>query len=169
MARLGRFKTPKINTVIGSGTRIEGDLKFTGGLHVDGVIIGNVLASGEGRTALILSEQGVVEGDVKVPNIVLNGKVVGDVYSNERLELASNARVTGTLYYKLLEMAIGAEVNGQLISSEKPPKARKDVPKDASAPKEVTKAKPAAPEDARKEPRLKDIQAAAGSLNTGNS
>ena len=127
MGRLKRFKAPKINTVIGNETRIEGDLKFTGGLHVDGIIHGNVMASGEGKAALILSEQGVVEGDVRVPNIVLNGKVVGDVYSSERVELASNARVTGTLYYKLLEMAMGAEVNGQLVSSEEPARIHKDT------------------------------------------
>lgn len=159
MGRLKRFKAPKINTVIGNETRIEGDLKFTGGLHVDGVIHGNVIASGEGKAALILSDQGVVEGDVRVPSIVLNGKVVGDVYSSERVELASNARVTGTLYYKLLEMAMGAEVNGQLISSEEPPKIRED---NAAAEQK-------APDDGAKETGPEKIQAAAGIINTHNS
>lgn len=152
MGRLKRFKAPKINTVIGNETRIEGDLKFTGGLHVDGVIHGNVIASGEGNAALILSDQGVVEGDVRVPNIVLNGKVVGDVYSSERVELASNAKVTGTLYYKLLEMAIGAAVNGQLISWEEPA----NIPKNSAAEEEK------APEDEDKKMGPEKIQVAAG-------
>jgi len=159
MGRLKRFKAPKINTVIGNETRIEGDLKFTGGLHVDGVIHGNVIASEEGRAALILSDQGVVEGDVRVPNIVLNGKVVGDVHSSERVELASNARVTGTLYYKLLEMAMGAEVNGQLISSEEPAKMTKNT----------TAVEQKAPEDEVKKIGPEKIQAAGGGINTHNS
>ncbi|MCP3869085.1 MAG: polymer-forming cytoskeletal protein [Gammaproteobacteria bacterium] len=120
MGRLKRFKPPKIVTVIGIGSTINGDLCFSGGLHVDGVIHGNVMADDDPGAALILSEQGVVEGDVNVPNVILNGNVVGDVHSSNRVELAPNARVTGTLYYKLLEMAMGAEVNGQLISSDDP-------------------------------------------------
>lgn len=159
MGRLKRFKVPKINTVIGNETRIEGDLKFAGGLHVDGVIHGNVIANGKAGAALILSEQGVVEGDVRVPNVVLNGKVVGNVYSSERVELAANAKVTGTLYYKLLEMAMGAEVNGQLISSEEPPKIGKDT----------AAAEQKAPDDGAKETGPTNIQAAAGSINTRNS
>ena len=159
MGRLKRFKVPKINTVIGNETRIEGDLEFAGGLHVDGVIHGNVIANGKAGAALILSEQGVVEGDVRVPNVVLNGKVVGNVYSSERVELAANAKVTGTLYYKLLEMAMGAEVNGQLISSEEPSKIGKDT----------AAAEQKAPDDGAKETGPTNIQAAAGSINTRNS
>ena len=159
MGRLKRFKAPKINTVIGKDTRIEGDLKFAGGLHVDGVIRGNVIANGEASAALILSEQGVVEGDVRVPNVVLNGKVVGDVYSSERLELAAGAKVTGTLYYKLLEMAMGAEVNGQLISSEEPSEIGKDT---AAVEQKV-------PDDGANERGPQKLQAAAGSINTRNS
>ena len=159
MGRLKRFKTPKINTVIGNETRIEGNLKFSGGLHVDGFIRGNVVANGQASAALILSEQGVVEGDVRVPNIVLNGKVVGDVYSSERVELASNAKVTGTLYYAMLEMAMGAEVNGQLISSDETSKTGKDT----------AAVEQKAPDDGAKETGPTNIQAAAGSINTRNS
>jgi len=157
--RLKRFKIPKINTVIGNETRIEGDVKFAGGLHVDGVIRGNVIANGEGSAALILSEQGVVEGDVRVPNVVLNGKVVGDVYSSERVELAVNAKVTGNLHYRMLEMAMGAEVNGQLISSEETSKTGEDI----------AAVEQKAPDDGAKKTGPTNIQAAAGSTNTRNS
>lgn len=118
MARFKKFKAPKIATVIGSGTTINGDVNFTGGLHVDGLICGNVQVDENGPSALTLSEQGKVEGDIRVPNVILNGTVVGDVYASERVELAPKARITGTVYYNLLEMSMGAEVNGQLIHSK---------------------------------------------------
>ena len=118
MARFKKFRAPKIATVIGSGTTIHGDVNFTGGLHVDGLVCGNVMVERGGESALTLSEQGRVEGDIQVPNVILNGTVVGDVYASERVELAPKAKVTGTVYYNLLEMAMGAEVNGQLIHTK---------------------------------------------------
>ena len=109
------FSSARIDTLIGQGTEINGDLVFSGGLHVDGKICGNVLAE-EGSTAiLILSEFGRIEGEVKVPNMVLNGEIVGDVYGSIRVELAPKSRIKGSVYYNLIEMAIGAEVNGGLI------------------------------------------------------
>ena len=118
MARGKRFKAPKVATVVGQGTVITGDVGFSGGLHLDGAIKGNVSGDAENNSTLTVSEQGAVEGDVRVENLILNGAIVGDVYANGRVELASNARVTGTVYYRLLEMAMGAEVNGQLVHSE---------------------------------------------------
>lgn len=109
------FNSARIDTLIGQGTEINGDLIFSGGLHVDGKVTGNVVAE-EGSTAiLILSEFGRIEGEVKVPNMVLNGEIVGDVYGSIRVELAPKSRVKGSVYYNLIEMAIGAEVNGGLI------------------------------------------------------
>lgn len=118
MARFRKFRPPKITTVIGVDTELRGDLRFHGGLHVDGNIKGDVSSVADERAALILSESGTVEGDVRVANVILNGTVIGDVYASERAELAPRARVTGTLYYRLLEMAMGAEVNGQLVRME---------------------------------------------------
>lgn len=118
MARAKRLKAPKVATVIGQGTVITGDVGFAGGLHLDGAIKGNVSGEAESNSTLTVSEQGSVEGDVRIENLILNGTVVGDVYADGRVELASNARVTGTVYYRLLEMAMGAEVNGQLVHSD---------------------------------------------------
>lgn len=115
MARIRKFKPPKVSTVIGQGTRLVGDLHFTGGLHLDGTVQGNVTADSGTHATLTVSELGRVEGDVRVDNLILNGTVVGDVYATERVELASKANVTGTVHYRLLEMAMGAEVNGQLV------------------------------------------------------
>jgi len=118
MLRRKKFKAPKIATVIGSGTTIKGDLSFTGGIHIDGTIQGNVIVDSDDSSALTLSEKGTIEGDVKVPYIILNGQVTGDVYASERVELAPNAKVSGTVYYKMLEMAMGAEVNGKLVHTQ---------------------------------------------------
>ncbi len=115
MARFKKSRAPKIATVIGAGTKIHGDIEFSDGLHIDGVIKGNVMAVQDTDSALTLSENGTIEGEVHVCNIVINGKVTGDVYGSQRVELAPDARVTGTVYYNLLEMAMGAEINGQLV------------------------------------------------------
>lgn len=110
----------RIDTVIGQNTRLEGDVSFSGGLHIDGKIKGNIIAEPGAEAVLTLSEQGSVEGDITVPNLVLNGAVAGDVHVSERLELASHAKVTGDVFYHLLEMAMGAEVNGNLVHRSEP-------------------------------------------------
>lgn len=113
-----KFKAPKVSTVIGHGTAIVGDMTFAAGLHLDGSIVGNITGEEETHATLTVSEKGAIEGDVRVDNLILNGSVIGDVYASDRAELAADARVTGTVYYKVLEMAAGAEVNGQLVHKE---------------------------------------------------
>lgn len=105
----------KIDTLIGQNTEVRGDVVFRGGLHVDGVIKGNVTAAVDGSSMLSLSERGRIEGEVRVPNLVLNGTVIGDVYSGNHIELATKSRINGNLYYKVMQMAGGAEVNGKLV------------------------------------------------------
>ena len=117
-----KFRAPKVSTVIGEGTTISGDLVFSGGLHLDGSVKGDISASEGDEVTLTVSEKGEVNGDVRVTHMILNGTVIGDVYVTGRVELAPQARVTGSLYYKLLEMAMGAEVNGQLIHTDGEPK-----------------------------------------------
>ena len=91
-----------------------GDVHFSGGLHIDGTVKGNVIAEGD-ESLVTTSEKARIEGNVHVHNIVLSGEVIGDVYALKHIELAPNARVTGNVYYNLIEMAGGAEVNGSLI------------------------------------------------------
>ena len=114
-----KFNSARIDTLIGQGTELKGNLSFSGGLHVDGKIIGNVEADENSDAMLILSEFGCIEGDVKVPNMVLNGEIVGDVFGFNRVELAPKSRINGSVYYNLIEMAIGAEVNGGLVHESK--------------------------------------------------
>ncbi len=110
-----KTKSTKIDTLIGQNSELSGDITFSGGLHVDGVVKGNIYAEPESGSTLSVSERGFIEGDVEVPNIVLNGAVNGDVHASEHIELAEKARVTGNVYYKLIEMIRGAEVNGNLV------------------------------------------------------
>jgi len=110
-----KSKSIKIETLVGSAMKIKGDLVFSGGLHVDGKIVGNVIAEENSHSMLVLSDQGKIEGEVKVPYVVLNGRVTGDVYASERVELSKQGQVEGNVYYNLLEMAMGAEVNGNLV------------------------------------------------------
>jgi cytoskeletal protein CcmA (bactofilin family) len=108
-------KITKIDTLIGHNSEITGDVSFSGGLHVDGVVKGNIYADPDSGSVLSVSERGLIEGEVRVPNIMLNGTVRGDVHAAEHIELAEKAKVVGNVYYTLIEMVRGAEVNGNLV------------------------------------------------------
>jgi cytoskeletal protein CcmA (bactofilin family) len=104
-----------VETLVGANTRISGDVHFSGGCHVDGTVNGSVTADPDSKSALSISEGANVDGGVTVPYVVLNGIVRGDVFANQRVELGPTARVIGNVYYNLIEMAIGAEINGKLV------------------------------------------------------
>lgn len=115
-----KIRSSKIDTLIGQGVEITGDIKFDGGLHLDGKIIGNAIAEVGGNSVFIVSDKGRVEGDIRVSFAIINGEVTGNVYASEKLELSSKARINGNVHYSLLEMASGAEVNGKMVhESEK--------------------------------------------------
>jgi cytoskeletal protein CcmA (bactofilin family) len=110
-----------ITTLIAEGTMIRGDVEFAGGLHLDGFIEGAISAEGA-HAVLTLSDKGRVTGEIRTSNAVINGTVRGDIVIGERLELASSARIEGNVYYKVLEMAAGAQVNGQMVYQPDPPR-----------------------------------------------
>lgn len=120
-------KQSKIDTLIGPNTRINGDVIFAGGFHLDGYINGNVKAEAGAHAVLSVSEQGCVEGSVAVPSIILNGVVKGDIEADDRVELGPKAKVHGNVHYAVIETAIGAQINGKLIHRAAP--ARKVEPK----------------------------------------
>lgn len=115
-----KAKSTRIDTLIGQHTHIKGDVSFSGGLRIDGSIAGNINATGDKESVLTLSEMGSIEGEVRVPNLVINGTITGNVYASEHVELATKARVKGNVYYHLLEMAMGSSVNGQMIHINEP-------------------------------------------------
>jgi cytoskeletal protein CcmA (bactofilin family) len=105
----------RIDSLIGVGTRIEGNVTFAGGLRVDGEIKGNVRATDGQTGTLVISEQARVEGEVVVSHIVINGTIVGPVQASEFIELQPRSRVTGDVQYNALEMHLGAVVEGRLV------------------------------------------------------
>ena len=105
----------RIDCLIGAGTTIQGDITFTGGLRVDGHIRGSVLAADGQPGTLVLSEHARIEGEIRVSHVVINGAVVGPVHAVEYVELQSKANVTGDVYYKTVEIQLGAVVQGRLV------------------------------------------------------
>ncbi len=105
----------RIDSLIGAGTRIEGDVRFAGGLRVDGEIKGNIIADAGKQSTLVLSEHARVEGEIKVTHLVVNGAITGPVNASEYLELQHKAKVIGDVHYKTLEVQLGAIVEGRLI------------------------------------------------------
>jgi cytoskeletal protein CcmA (bactofilin family) len=105
----------RIDSLIGVGTRIEGNVNFAGGLRVDGEIVGNVTAVSDQPSTLVVSEQARIEGEIRVSHLVVNGEICGPVYAAEFLELQSRSRVKGDVHYSTLEMHLGAIVDGHLV------------------------------------------------------
>jgi len=111
-----KFKPPAFTTVIGAGTVIDGGLSFSGGLHLDGEILGDVIADSESKNStLTVSDQARIVGNVSAANIIVNGSIEGDVYSSSLIELAEHARISGQIHYQQLEMAMGASVDGGMV------------------------------------------------------
>lgn len=114
---LGRKKTASVSgatTLISHETVIVGDVHFSGNLDVEGLVQGNIIAQSGKEARLRVVGKGRVEGEIRVPCVIVNGAVQGNVYSSKHLELASKSRVQGNVFYTLVEMAAGAEVNGSL-------------------------------------------------------
>jgi cytoskeletal protein CcmA (bactofilin family) len=107
-------KQARIDTLIGRASRVQGDLEFSGGLHLDGSIAGNVRADPVEGSSLSISETGSIEGNVEAWNVMLNGTVRGDIVARERVVLGATARVQGNVYYGVIEMTLGAQIMGKL-------------------------------------------------------
>jgi cytoskeletal protein CcmA (bactofilin family) len=107
-------KQARIDTLIGKASKVQGDLEFVGGLHLDGSIAGNVRADPSQDSSLSVSETGSIEGNVEADSVMLNGAVKGDIMARGRVVLGSTARVQGNVYYGVIEMTLGAQIMGKL-------------------------------------------------------
>ena len=105
----------RIDSLIGAGTTIEGNICFTGGLRVDGQVRGNVVSADDKPGTLVLSDQARIEGEIRVAHAVINGTVIGAVNVLEYVELQGKANVTGDVQYRTLEIQLGAVVQGRLV------------------------------------------------------
>ena len=112
--------TGHFDTLISNKTQLEGDLHFSGGLHIDGKVKGTIRADESSEAIVRISDVGEVDGDVIAPHVIVNGTVHGDVHSSKHIELAANASIKGNVYYHLIEMVMGAEVNGNLVHNKEP-------------------------------------------------
>ena len=117
MCSLKKPPIAKIETLIGAGTRIEGTLFVTGGVHLEGCVKGNVLTERDAVAVLSVAPKGVVEGDVDVPRVIVHGEVRGNIRASERLQVGPTARISGDVSYGVIEMAAGAVIQGRLVSS----------------------------------------------------
>lgn len=108
----------KIDSLVGVGTVVEGNIAFTGGLRVDGRVRGNVLTADDQPSTLVLSEKAQIEGEIRVSHAVINGTVIGPVYGAEYVELQPKSNVTGDVHYRTLEIQLGAVVQGRLVHQD---------------------------------------------------
>ncbi|MCW8877099.1 MAG: polymer-forming cytoskeletal protein [Kangiellaceae bacterium] len=113
-----RAKAGAADTLISKEAKIVGNINFTGVLYVDGYVKGDISSDEFENSLLTIGQNGCVEGEINVPHIMIFGRVKGDVHALEHVELMSDARIEGNVYYKLIEMAMGAEVNGQMVHKE---------------------------------------------------
>ena len=113
-----RAPRKRIDSLIGAGTTVSGDIAFAGGLRVDGKVIGKVTTLDNQPGTLVISEQARVDGEVRVSHVVVNGEVSGSLIANDYLELQAKARVNADVAYRMLEMHFGAIVEGKLMHSE---------------------------------------------------
>ncbi|MEK8087020.1 polymer-forming cytoskeletal protein [Aquabacterium sp. A3] len=110
----GWKKSPPLRTLIGEGTVLSGEVRFTDGLRIDGEVQGNVTAVGDGRTLLVISEKARIRGKVRAGHVIINGAVEGPVRAEDLLELQPKARIVGDVHYESLEMHQGATIDGEL-------------------------------------------------------
>ncbi len=110
----GKQKQPPIRTLIGEGTVISGELRFADGLRIDGEVVDDAIAAGEGYSILVISEKARVTGKVIAGHVIVNGTVVGPIHSTALLELQPRAQITGDVRYEVLEMHQGATIDGEL-------------------------------------------------------
>lgn len=106
------------HTLISRATKVIGDLHFTGELQLEGKVTGNIFADDEKDAKLVIADTGVVEGEIRAPVVIVNGKVMGNIYSSKHLELAAKGNVTGSVHYHSIEMVKGAQVNGSMVNKQ---------------------------------------------------
>jgi len=109
-----------VDTLIGPNTEATGDINFRGGMRIEGVVRGNVKATGDNDAVLVLATAARVEGTVEAPTVVVNGSIHGDLHAHKRADLKATARIEGDVHYASLGMEQGAVINGNLYCEGKP-------------------------------------------------
>jgi len=121
------IEVTKLSSLIADNLEIVGDVLFSGGLRVDGKVEGNVLGKEDERSLLVLSDKGSITGRVRAYDAVINGVISGDLEVEHFLELQDNARVSGNITYRQLQMDCGAVVEGRLEKADETAAEKKVV------------------------------------------
>lgn len=111
-AKPGEFQC---DTLISNKTTLVGNIHFSGGLHIDGQVKGNLIAEDGSNAVVRISEQGRVEGEIRSPRAIVNGHIEGNLFVDQHIELAEKAKVDGDIHYTAIQMVMGAQVNGRLV------------------------------------------------------
>ena len=138
-------------TLIANNCELTGDIRFSDQLLVNGTVKGNIYAVDGAKAVVTVSEKGCVEGDIRVPNVVINGKVIGDIHAEKHVELAVKAEITGDVYYNLIEMVMGSRVDGNLVHKVTGKQMQQSTPARAEA-KVLAEVDAATPEEPAKSP-----------------
>jgi cytoskeletal protein CcmA (bactofilin family) len=111
-------------TLIAKDAELAGDISFSSQLIINGVLKGSTTGIDPGA-AVTVSPTGRVIGDIRAPMVLIHGRVEGTVYAFDALEVADGAVIQGDLHYQVLQMHMGASVQGRLIHTV-PEKANED-------------------------------------------
>jgi cytoskeletal protein CcmA (bactofilin family) len=106
------------HTLITHGTQLKGDITFSGDFTLQGKLVGNIYAEGKKEARLVIGDTGVLEGEIHVPIVIVNGTVIGNIYSSKQLEMAAKGVVKGTVHYHSLQIVNGAQINGSMVSDQ---------------------------------------------------
>lgn len=128
-------------TLIANNCEVSGDLHFSDQLQINGTVKGNIYAVEGSKAVITVSEKGRVKGEIRAPNVIINGKVYGDVHSDKHIELAAKAEIKGNVFYNLIEMVMGSRVDGNLVHTRERKEA-KAAPSQAPAGQAATQAAP---------------------------
>ena len=142
-------------TLIANNCEVSGDLHFSDQLQINGTVKGNIYAAEGSKAIVTVSEKGRVKGEIRVPNVIINGKVHGDVHSDKHIELAAKAEIIGNVFYNLIEMVMGSRVDGNLVHTKAPKASQKTAgdQADNQADSEAGKDTDEATTDSRSEPK----------------
>ena len=99
-------ETDKLQSLLGMNSNFKGELNVKGTLRVDGTVDGKLDAD-----CLILSETAVVKGSATAKKIIIGGKINGNVFAHERVEVKSKGKVWGDIVTPKLTIIEGGEVN----------------------------------------------------------
>lgn len=129
-----RIEVTKLSSLVADNMHIIGDVHFSGGLRIDGIVEGNVYGKPGTKGLLVLSEKGVINGKVQAYDAVINGNINGDLEVEHFAELQISANVVGNVRYRHLQLDCGATVEGKLvrIHEDAPPSERRPADRPAT-------------------------------------